>query len=161
MQNDHHNTPAGGLSYYGLALLDYLRDCHPDLASDDAFIRARAQTAAEAYSRVIRSGGSRIDAARQAGQHLFRDGFRQADAALYRGLHFSLYNTLVHVIWNEFADDIPEEDAREAARMLLPQAGEVARSYDLTDNFAASPQYDRLYTELTGTVQILLDHGLQ
>lgn len=149
MQNHHHNTPAGGLSYYGLALLDYLRDCHPDLASDDAFIRARAQTAAEAYSRVIRSGGSRIDAA------------RQADAALYRGLHFSLYNTLVHVIWNEFADDIPEEDAREAARMLLPQAGEVARSYDLTDNFAASPQYDRLYTELTGTVQILLDHGLQ
>ena len=149
MQNHHHNTPAGGLSYYGLALLDYLRDCHPDLASDDAFIRTRAQTAAEAYSRVIRSGGSRIDAA------------QQADATLYRGLHFSLYNTLVHIIWNEFADDIPEEDAREAARMLLPQAGEVARSYELTDDFAATPQYDRLYTELTGTVQILLDHGLQ
>ena len=57
--------------------------------------------------------------------------------------------------------DIPEEDAREAALILLPQAKEVARSYELTDDFAATPQYERLYTELTGTVQILLDNGVQ
>lgn len=77
------------------------------------------------------------------------------------GFHFSLYSTLANVIRSEFAEDIPEEDAREAALILLPQAKEVARSYELTDDFAATPQYERLYTELTGTVQILLDNGVQ
>lgn len=85
----------------------------------------------------------------------------EADAVLYRGLHFSLYGTLANVIRSEFADIIPEEDAREAALILLPQAREVARSYELADDFAATPQYALLYTELTGTVQILLDNGIQ
>lgn len=138
MPNDHHNAPQTGLSYYGLSLLSYLRESHPDLANDADFIRTRAQSAAEAYSCIIRSGGSRIEAA------------EEADAVLYRGLHFSLYGTLANVIRSEFADIIPEEDARE-----------VARSYELADDFAATPQYALLYTELTGTVQILLDNGIQ
>ncbi len=149
MQNDHHNAPQADLSYYGLSLLDYLRESHPDLADDADFIRTRAQAASETYSRVVRNGGSRIEAA------------EEADAVLYWGLHFSLYDTLVNIIRNEFADIIPEEDAREAALILLPQAGEVARSYRLTDVFAATPQYNLLYTELTGTVQILLGDGIQ
>ena len=138
MPNDHHNAPQTGLSYYGLSLLSYLRESHPDLANDADFIRTRAQSGAEAYSCIIRSGGSRIEAA------------EEADAVLYRGLHFSLYGTLANVIRSEFADIIPEEDAREAAR-----------SYELADDFAATPQYALLYTELTGTVQILLDNGIQ
>ena len=149
MPNDHHNAPQTGLSYYGLSLLSYLRASHPDLADDADFIRTRAQAAAEAYSCIIRSGGSRIEAA------------EEADTVLYRGLHFSLYGTLANVIRSEFADIIPEEDAREAALILLPQAREVARSYELADDFAATPQYALLYTELTGTVQILLDNGIQ
>ena len=48
-----------------------------------------------------------------------------------------------------------------SALILLPQAREVARSYELADDFAATPQYALLYTELTGTVQILLDNGIQ
>ena len=138
MPNDHHNAPQTGLSYYGLSLLSYLRESHPDLANDADFIRTRAQSAAEAYSCIIRSGGSRIEAA------------EEADAVLYRGLHFSLYGTLANVIRSEFADIIPEAQARE-----------VARSYELADDFAATPQYALLYTELTGTVQILLDNGIQ
>lgn len=149
MQNDHHNVPQTGLSYYGLSLLSYLRESHPDLADDADFIRTRAQAASETYSRVVRNGGSRIEAV------------QEADAVLYRGLHFSLYDTLVNIIWNEFADIIPEEDARKTALILLPQAKEVARSYELADDFAATSQYDQLYTELTGTVQILLSDGVQ
>ena len=115
MPNDHHNAPQTGLSYYGLSLLPYLRESHPDLADDADFIRTRAQAAAETYSRIIRSGGSRIEAA------------EEADAVLYRGLHFSLYSTLANVIRSEFAEDIPEEDAPKAALILLPQAKETAR----------------------------------
>ncbi|WP_418176456.1 DUF1896 family protein [Alistipes finegoldii] len=44
---------------------------------------------------------------------------------------------------------------------MLPFMRGAAAQYDLTDDFASSPQYELLYTELTGNVQILLDHGLQ
>ncbi len=149
MPNDHHNAPAGHLSYYGLSLLEFLRDGHPELASDNAFIEARAAQAAGAYSDVIRSGGTHPEAENRACE------------VLYRGLHFSLYNTLVDVIWNEFSDRIPEDEAREAARVMFPFVCGLKTRYDFTDGFASSPHYDLLYTELAGTVQILLDHGLQ
>ena len=78
MPNDHHNAPQTGLSYYGLSLLDYLRESHPDLADDADFIRTRAQAASETYSRVVRGGGFPIEAAGEAA------------AGLHRGPHFSL-----------------------------------------------------------------------
>ena len=53
-----------------------------------------------------------------------------------------------------------DEDRLLDAQMVQ-QAREVARSYELADDFAATPQYALLYTELTGTVQILLDNGIQ
>jgi hypothetical protein len=38
---------------------------------------------------------------------------------------------------------------------------DVLAKYDLADDFAATPEYQLLYTELVGTVQILLEDGLQ
>lgn len=82
---------------------------------------------------------------------------------LYRRLHFSPYNTLVHILWDEFASAIPEEAARAVALRLLtlPALRNVLAKYDLADDFAATPEYPLLYTELVGTVQILLEDGLQ
>jgi hypothetical protein len=37
----------------------------------------------------------------------------------------------------------------------------VLEKYDLTDDFADTPDYELFYTELTGTVQILLEDGIQ
>jgi len=37
------------LSYFRLSLLSYLRDSHPHLANDAAFIATRGDAAAEAY----------------------------------------------------------------------------------------------------------------
>ena len=139
--------PKGELSYYGLSLLSYLRDSHPNIASDDAFIRNRADSAAEAYSIAVKSGLTHTEAE------------EAASALLYRGLHFSPYNTLVNILWDEFADDIPEEDARAVALLMLPLCHDVLAKYPLTDDFASSPQYEALYTELTGTVKILLEDG--
>ena len=31
--------------------------------------------------------------------------------------------------------------------------------YDLTDDFAASPQYEQLYTELTGTIVLIIEQN--
>ena len=42
-------------------------------------------------------------------------------------------------------------------RKLLPPVGNVFSAYDLSDdNFALSPEYDLLYTELTGAVVLYI-----
>jgi hypothetical protein len=136
------------LSYFGLSLKSYLIDSHPLLANDTAFISACADTAAETYSNAIKDG-------------LPHDRAEElANVELYRELHFSPYNTLVNILWNEFATEIPEDDAREAALLLLPLCEKVLEKYSLPDDFADTPDYDLLYTELTGTIQILLEDGI-
>jgi len=47
------------------------------------------------------------------------------------------------------------------ALRLLPLCRGVLEKYDLTDDFADTPDYELFYTELTGTVQILLEDGIQ
>ena len=143
----NNSSPKGELSYYGLSLLSYLRDSHPDKAGDKAFITKRADRAAEVYSEAIQSGLTHIEAE------------EQASAELYRDLHFSIYNTLVNVLWDEFPAEIPEDDARKVALQVLPLCGNVLAKYTLTDDFADTPAYDLLYTELVGTVQILVEDG--
>ena len=59
--------------------------------------------ATEAYEQAIRSGDTPIEAT------------EQANAALFRGLHFSKHDTLVNILWNEFADEIPEDEAKAFA----------------------------------------------
>ena len=83
------------LSYYRLTLLSYLRESHPELATNEAFIRARADLAAEAFSNAVQSG---MD---------YDEAVRQADEVLFGGLHFSRLDTLITVLWNEFADEVP------------------------------------------------------
>ncbi len=139
--------PKGELSYYGLSLLSYLRDSHPHIAADDAFVRDRADRAAEAYSEAVKSGATHAGAE------------ESANAVLYRGLYFSPYDTLVNILWDEFPAEIPAADARSVALLMLPLCHDVLAKYPLSDDFADTPQYEALYTELTGTVQILLEDG--
>ncbi len=168
----NNQTPKSELSYYGLSLLSFLKDSHPDRVNDRAFISERADRAAEVYSETIQSGLTHIEAE------------ERASAELYRGLHFSPYNTIINILWEEFSDEIPEDNARDVALRLLPLCSEVLAKYSesreinqagldlseahpvfykytLTDDFADTLQHDMLYTELTGTIQILLEDGLQ
>ena len=141
------HTPQGDLSYYGLSLLSDLTNNHPDLAADNTFIAGRADLAAEVYSDTVKSGLTHIEAE------------ERASAELYRGLHFSPYNTLRNILWDEFSTEIPENDAPAVALRLLPLCTEILAKYDLSDDFAATAEYGLLYTELTGIVQILLEDG--
>lgn len=88
------NKPAE-LSYYGLYLLSHLKENHPDKAGDAAFIEVRADHAADVYERA------RLDGYLPEGAH------ELAMAALLEGLHFSKYNTVIEVLWNECADEVP------------------------------------------------------
>lgn len=82
-------APAVGpseLSYYRLTLLSYLRESHPERAADDAFVRARADLAAEAFSEAVKSGAD------------YDEAVRQADEVLFHDLHFSRLDTLITVL---------------------------------------------------------------
>ena len=140
MNNKKKNEGQTDFSYYGLYLLDYLRTNKFEQADDTAFIRERADRAAETYERA-RLEGYPADGA----QELAMD-------TLLRGLHYSRYAILREVVENEFADEVPEEKREAFVLKLLPLVGNVFSVYDLSDdNFALSSDYDLLYTCLLYT----------
>ena len=146
MKKKNNQSPTN-LSYFGLSLLAYLKENHPLRATDLWFITTRSDAAATVYSHSIKQELTHIEAEELANNELFR------------GLHFSAYNTLVNILWNEFSQDISEEDAHDVALNLLPLCKDVLAKYTLTDDFDETLQYDMLYTELVGTIQILLEDG--
>ena len=139
------------LSYYGLYLLNHLRENRFPQASDADFIRERADHAAEVYEQARRDA-------------LFADAAQElAMSALLKGLRFSKYSILYDVVDSEFPLEVAVEDQEAFVKNLLPLVDNVYSIYDLTDDdFAQSPDYDQLYTELTGAVVIFIEsNGVQ
>ena len=143
--NNKNKKHATELSYYGLYLLNYLKENHPDRATDTGFINERADHAAEVYEQS-RLEGNTPDGAQEL-----------AMAALLKGLHFSPYNTIVEVLWNEFEDEIDPGYAPTLALQLLPVFTPVFARYPISDDFAQSTEYDLLYTELTGAISLITE----
>ena len=146
MNNKKKNEVQTDFSYYGLYLLDYLRNNKFEQASDTAFIRERADRAAEAYERA-RLEGYPAEGAQELAMNV-----------LLGGLHYSKHAILREVVESEFADDVPEDKQDGFIAGLLPLVDAVFSIYDLSDdNFALSPDYDLLRTELTGAVVLYIE----
>ncbi len=128
------------LSYFRLRLVAFLEENHPDKINDRQFIRQRSELAAEAYSEAIQNGANHIEAD------------ELANAELLRGLHFSRYNTLFEVLSEEFSDTVSDEKIQQYAMELLPLCKDVFATYELHDSFEDTPEYEKLYTELTGKI---------
>jgi hypothetical protein len=58
--NSKNNAP--DISYYRLSLTDFLRESHPELLIDNAFIAERSEAAAETYSQAVLNGSNQIEA---------------------------------------------------------------------------------------------------
>lgn len=137
------------LSYYGLYLLSYLTENHPERLSDTDFIETRSALAGGVYEQS-RLDGHSVDQAQEL-----------AMAALVKDLHFSRFNTLVEILQNEFAEDVPAENAAEFAFKIQPSMEIIFAAYSLSDDFAYSKEYDILYRELTGAVLLYIqEHGI-
>ena len=63
------------------------------------------------------------------------------------------------IIENEFANTIPSDRAEAFALRLLQSDSirETIEKYEPGDDFDGSPEYDQLYTELTGVIVELLE----
>ena len=133
------------LSFFRLKLESYMSEHHPEKMSDTEFITARADMALTAY----------CDAVVQGFRHLEAENI--ASEVLYQGLHFSKYDTLVSVLENEFERELPAPLPERLAPILLSNKAIQATfdKFGLTDILASDEQYDRLYTELTGTIVLL------
>ncbi|MDR1666738.1 MAG: DUF1896 domain-containing protein [Bacteroidales bacterium] len=146
--NSKNNIP--DITYFRLSLVDFLRESHPHLVNDRKFITARAEAALEAYEKAARNGGNPLEAG------------EQANIILFDGLHFSKYDTVKNIFWNEFSEDIPEDETDTWAMLLLPECESVFAKYPLSDDFTCEPEYDLLYTELTGAIALYIEsYGLQ
>ena len=135
------------LSYFGLKLEAYLREHYPERVNENTFVTARADEALAAYCDAIAQGFS------------YPEAEVMASEVLYQGLHFSKYDTLVSILENEFEKELPSPLPERLAPILLKNKAvqSVFDKYELTDDFGASPEYDKLYTELTGTIVLLIE----
>ena len=135
------------LSYFRLKLENYLSEHFPELLGDKPFITARADEALTTY----------CDAVAQSFSHLEAEAM--ASEVLYRGLHFSKYDTLVSVLENEFEKELPSPLPERLSPILLKNKAvqSVFDKYELTDGFGATPEYEKLYAELTGTIVLIIE----
>ena len=129
------------LSYYGLLLLSYLKESHPEKAEDKEFIKVRSELAAETYSNAIVNGYTH-----QSAEEI-------TSAILYKNLLFSRYDTIRNILINEFTL-IPMERVNSLAMELITPCEEVFSEYPIDDSFSDSPEYTMLYTELVGFIDL-------
>lgn len=137
------------ISYFRSVLEQFLNEHHPDRVNDTSFIVSRAEEALNVYADAIRNGSSHLDAENLASE------------ILYNGLHFSAYDKIVEVLWNEFSDTISQGLAERLAAILLGNTAvrKVFSQYRTDDWFDSTPEYDLLYTELTGTIRLVIERN--
>lgn len=135
------------LSYFRLKLENYLSEHFPELLGDKPFITARADEALSTYCDAVAQDFSHPEAESMASE------------VLHRGLHFSKYDTLVSVLENEFEKELPSPLPERLSPILLKNKAvqSVFDKYELTDDFGATPGYEKLYTELTGIIVLLIE----
>ena len=135
------------LSYFRLKLEAYLGEHYPERVNENTFVTARADEALTAYCDAVVQGFSHPEAETMASE------------VLYQGLHFSKYDTLVSILENEFEKELPSPLPERLTPMLLKNKAvqSVFDKYELTDDFGATPEYEKLYTELTGTIVLLIE----
>ena len=133
------------LSYFRLKLRSYVSEHHPERLKDTEFITARADMALTAYCDAVAQGFK------------YPEAESMASEVLYQGLYLSKYDTLVSVLENKFERELPASLPERLATFLLSNKAVQATfdKFGLTDTFASDEQYDRLYTELTGTIVLL------
>ncbi len=138
------------LSYFRLRLKELLNTSFPEKAYDQKFIEQRSSWASNAYEGSFQSGNS----AEQCKEI--------ANYILFEGLHFSKFDTIFQVVCNEFDTIMADEELRVFALKMLPVCEPVFVSYQLTDDFAYTTDFDLLYTELAGSIAIWIEeNGLQ
>lgn len=138
-----------GISYFRSVLEQYLSGHHPEMTADTSFIESRVDEALSIYAKTVKNGDTHIEAEEAANE------------VLYKGLHFSAYDMIVEILWNEFSEEIPQGLAGRLAAILLGNSGirNTIAKYRPDDRFDGTPERDLLYTELTGIIRLVIERN--
>lgn len=134
------------LSYFKEALMAFLEENHPELFHNKVLVQQRVEQAKTAYVESIQEGFDHVEAE------------AIASYSLYNGLHFSKFNTIRTVLTDEFENDFSADQYEALANKLLPECEYIFDSFNIDDDFAYTPEFDILYTQLTGTILIWLEN---
>ncbi|CDN30500.1 hypothetical protein BN938_0395 [Mucinivorans hirudinis] len=146
MRKSHQFTEA---SYFKGILFVTLEENHPETPIDPQFIESRSELAEQAYEDAVREGKISVEA-----QEI-------ALRVLLSGLHFSKTSIIKDILNNEFSEEVESDRVPEFALEILPELKSVFEHYNIDDAFAETPEYDHLYTELTGAIHIYFeDYGV-
>ncbi|PIF45296.1 uncharacterized protein DUF1896 [Chryseobacterium sp. 52] len=138
------------LSYYSLRLQEHLSISFPELSGDAAFISRRSSLASGAYEGAFRAG-NRIEQCDEIANYI-----------LFEGLHFSRFDAVFRIVSYEFDTLMADEELHPFALKMMEVCEPVFSAYKITDDFADTSDFELLYTELTGTIQLWIEeHGLQ
>ena len=141
------DTPQKDLSYFRLRLQELLNNSFPEKALDQKFIEQRSSWAANANDGAFRSGNT-IEQCNEIANYI-----------LFEHLHFSKFDTIFHVVCNEFDTLMADEELRAFALKVFPICEPVFTGYELTDDFAYTYEFDALYTEVTGTIAMWIEEN--
>ncbi|MDO5614767.1 MAG: DUF1896 domain-containing protein [Cruoricaptor ignavus] len=135
------------ISYYDLRLRELLNTSFPNMATNETFIKERSDLAAIAYENAFDAG------------HTVLECRAIANETLFEGLHYSPFDTVYQVVCNEFDSEISADKARAFALTMFPYCVEVFENYNLHQDFEGTKEYNALYTELTGHIQIWIEEN--
>lgn len=138
MKKDNQPTE---LSYFKGVLFITLDEDHPDKSLDSQFIDQRTELAEQAYEDAVCEGQTIVEA------------LEIARVVLLEGLQFSKVATIRDVLQNEFFREVESEMIDDLAFKLLPKLEAIFSKYKLNDEFGNTPDYEKLYTELTGEIE--------
>lgn len=145
----NRNNYKGELSYFTAALLAFLRESHPEIKSDEEFITARSNEAADAYVSAVRDGKTHFEA------------MEIADNTLYRDLRFSKYDMIYEIV-AEWFPEVTAERRTGFVLFVLSSCQSVFDLYEINDEFETSSGYVKLQIELTGFIESKIqEYGVQ
>lgn len=133
---DKERKETGRLSYFSLALTDFLASDHPDKIEDTGLIQARCRMAEERFCEASREG------------YGVQEAYEEARKELFRGLHFSPY-IMTRDIISSLLPDAVEEDAHRISIQMMERHKGIIDSFGITeDSFMGSTEEIRLEKEL-------------
>ena len=139
------NNYTSDISYFKGILFLTIEESYPEKSIDLDFIEKRTALAEEIYELSIREGKTPIEAEEIAKE------------ALFRGLGFSKISAIRGVLYAEFADYADWDTNIDTAHKLIPRLESIFARYTLTDDFEESEEFEYLYNELTGAIDLILE----
>ena len=137
-------------SYFYLRLLSHLKDSHPHLVEDSGFIASRVDLASITYEQE-RLDGSNHD-----------EAMEQVSEVLFRGLLFSVHDTIFNIIEELYSPTQSEKYLRKITQNVYNRLNvDVLNRYKFNDSFDETPEYKLFYVEMIGEVyNIIGDYGI-